>query len=168
LIETGKFEAAERELQRWDRFSKNFGRPGEVIHLNFAGAIELARGRHAAAIDLLQNSMGTMRLAPADRGWSLSGQGQWAAPKLAEALEKAHRLPEAIAILEEAGARRSEVAVGPSYGIALWMRHRSQLARLYRKNGQTREAEAVEAHLLKLLAVADPHYPLPLELRARR
>ena len=98
----------------------------------------------------------------------LSGQGQWAAPKLAEALEKAHRLPEAIAILEEAGARRNEVTIGGTYRIDWWMRHRSQLARLYRKNGQTREAEAVEAHLLKLLTVADQDYRLLLELRARR
>jgi hypothetical protein len=34
-----------------------------------------------------------------------------------------------------------------------------QLARLYRKNHQVREAEAVEAHLRTLLAVADPDYP---------
>jgi serine/threonine-protein kinase len=168
FIEAGRLKAAERELQWWDRHSKNFGRGGEVIHLNFAGAIELARAHHATAIDLLQNSMQTMRVAPADRGWSLSGQGQWAAPKLAEALEKAHRLPEAIAILQEAGARRNEVAVGGSYRIDWWMRHYAQLGRLYRKNGQTREAEAVEAHLLKLLTVADPDYPLLLELRARQ
>jgi Domain of unknown function (DUF1897) len=47
------------------------------------------------------------------------------------------------------------------------MRGRAQLAALYRKNGQIREAEAVEAQLLKLLAVADADYPLLLELRGR-
>jgi Flp pilus assembly protein TadD len=48
------------------------------------------------------------------------------------------------------------------------MRGRAQLARLYRKNGQFREAEAIEAQLLKLLAVADPDYPLLKELQARQ
>jgi hypothetical protein len=47
------------------------------------------------------------------------------------------------------------------------MLHRAHLARLYRKKGQIREAEAVEAHLLKLLAVADPDVPLLRELRSR-
>jgi hypothetical protein len=48
-----------------------------------------------------------------------------------------------------------------------WLEGRAQLARLYRKNGQVREAEAVEAQMSKLLALADPDYPLLLELRER-
>jgi serine/threonine-protein kinase len=167
FIAAGRLEAAERELRFSERALKGVGAPGQIINLNFAGALELARGHHAAAIDLMQHSMRMMRVAAADAGWSLSGHGQWAAPKLAEALEQTHRLREAIAILEEAGQRRSEVAAFGMNRIDWWMRHRAQLARLYRKNGQLREAEAVEAHLRTLLAVADPDYPMLKELNTR-
>jgi len=76
---------------------------------------------------------------------------------------------EAIAVLEETGANRASVAIG-SIGASFanplndWVHGRVQLARLYRKNHQVREAEAVEAHLRTLLAVADPDYPLLKEL----
>lgn len=43
--------------------------------------------------------------------------------------------------------------------LGAWMINRAHLARLCRKNGQPLEAEAVEAHLLKLLAGADPDFP---------
>jgi hypothetical protein len=46
------------------------------------------------------------------------------------------------------------------------MLNRARLARLYRKTGNVGKAEGVEAHLLKLLALADPDFPL-LQERSR-
>jgi len=153
----------------------------EIFSLSYAGAIEQARGRPDEAIDLLRRAWPTMKQA--DQQYSqvfrrailgqgaggLGSIGQYAAPILARALEARDRIPEAIAALEEAGENRVLVAVG-SLAQALnlplnnWMRGRAQLARLYRRNGQRPEAEAVETHLRKLLALVDPDDPLLEEL----
>jgi hypothetical protein len=79
-------------------------------------------------------------------------QQQFATVNLATLLEEEGKRSEAIVLLEETGRRRRDLT---SLSVTWWMRGRAELARLYRKNGQIREAEAIEAHLLKLLAVAD-------------
>jgi serine/threonine-protein kinase len=181
LIALGRLDAAQRHVEwfnvqsmRWYGISDPFG-------LVYTGAIELARGHSDAAIALLRRAVPIMRQFDRDYAHqSFSGQGagglsnigQYATPILAQALEATGRVSEAIAILEESGRNRALVAMANMSGfyapLNRWMRNRAQLARLYRKNGQLREAEAVEAHLLKLLALADPDYALIKELNARQ
>jgi hypothetical protein len=47
------------------------------------------------------------------------------------------------------------------------MRDQKLLADLYRQDGQIDKARAIERELLARLAVADPDYPLLVELRQR-
>jgi hypothetical protein len=82
----------------------------------------------------------------------------------ADALVELGRLTDAIVMLEASTAHRGAEADVAGYK---WMNARAQLAGLYHKAGREPEAHAVEDHLLKLLAVADPDYPLLLELKAR-
>ena len=181
-IETGHLDEAERDLKWFEVATRRaYGQVGpEPITLVYAGAIESARGRPRAAIALLRRALPLMRNhdatywftrlgnAAASAG-GLSNIGQYAAPILARALDDTGQAREAIAVLEETGANRASVAIG-SIGASFanplndWVHGRVQLARLYRKNHQVREAEAVEAHLRTLLAVADPDYPLLKEL----
>jgi tetratricopeptide (TPR) repeat protein len=163
FIRVGRFDAAERDLAWSTRRFKQLGWP-TVVNLTFDAEIELARGRPDAAIALLHQA----RNPDAELGF-----GQYArAATLALALEATGKVAEAAAALEEAGKNRigavnGNMAIPFANALNRWTRGRAQLARLYRKNGQTGEAEAVESQLLKLLAVADADYPLLLELRGR-
>ena len=188
LIAFGRLDAAERDLEWFNtQAARAYGvsePSGGPISLSYAGAIELARGRPDAAIALLRRSVPMMRqvdqqsLQWVRRGFlergaaGLSIIGQYAVPILAQALEATGTVSDAIAILEEAGENRVLVVVGNmatplDNPLNRWMRGRAQLARLYRKNGQLREAEGVETHLRKLLALADPDCALIKELNAR-
>jgi serine/threonine-protein kinase len=163
LIETGRLEAAERNLAVFERVATAQGSAGfRSLYLDYRGALELARGRPDTAVNLLKESMAIKRRRLPPLG---SLPGQYTISILVRALEKAGHVDEAIDVLEEAGATRGVVAVAGSP--ATWMTGRAHLARLYRKTGRGREAEAVEAHLLKLLAHADSNFPLLRELRAR-
>ena len=50
-------------------------------------------------------------------------------------------------------------------GAPFWMRDEMDLARLYRRLGRVQDAERIEAELRKLLAYADPDFPLLVELK---
>jgi hypothetical protein len=54
-------------------------------------------------------------------------------------------------------------------GVALvyWIHARDELAELYRQTGRVEEAEAIDAELLKLLAVADREHPVLARIRER-
>jgi tetratricopeptide (TPR) repeat protein len=163
FIETNNLEEAERDLITLDRVVSKRGNAGfQSQSFDYHGALELARGRPDVAIGLLRKSIEIKRKQLPGLA---SIPGQYAIAILVKALESTGQLDEAIALLLEGGETRGEVAaLGTFDG---WMLHRAHLARLYRKKGQIREAEAVEAHLLKLLAVADPDFPLLRELRSR-
>jgi serine/threonine-protein kinase len=163
FIETGRLDAAARELVSLDQAARNQGSEGfRSVYFDYQGALELAHGRPDAATRLLRQSIEikTRRLPVL-----ASAPGHYAISVFARALEANRQLDEAIAILSESGRLRGEAAA--LFTVDSWMLHRAELARLYRKKGQLREAEAVEAHLLKLLAAADPDFPLLQELRAR-
>jgi hypothetical protein len=49
-----------------------------------------------------------------------------------------------------------------------WMRDQKLLADLYREDGHVDKTRAIERDLLARLAVADPDYPLLVELKARQ
>ena len=52
--------------------------------------------------------------------------------------------------------------------VALWVVARDRLADLYRSMGRTKEAETIDAELLKLLAVADADHPVLARIKARQ
>ena len=164
LIETGRLEAAERNLVLFERITTTQGSAGfRSLYLDYRGALELARGRPDVAASLLLESIDIKRRRFPTLG---SLPGQYTVSILARAWEASGHFEKAVAVLAEDGERRGEVAVQGSP--ATWMAGRAHLARLYRKIGRGREAEAIEAHLLKLLAVADADFPLLQELRARQ
>ena len=164
FIETGRLEGAERNLALFERVATTQGSAGfRSLYLDYRGALELARGRPDTAVNLLKESMAIKRSNPPPLS---SLPGQYTISILVRALEKAGHIDEAIAVLEEAGATRGAIAVNGSP--ATWIAGRADLARLYRTTGRSREAEAIEAHLLKLLAVADADFALLRELRARQ
>ncbi len=131
-----------------------------------AGAIQLARGRPAEAAAALREVMPAVRDAPPPILSAGGSQGQYAAVKLAAALEAIGNVSEAIATLEQAVADRVGVTIANTPN--RWVRANAQLARLYRKNGEEAKVRAIEARLLKLLAAADADHPLVMELRGRR
>jgi hypothetical protein len=167
-IEAGHLDLAERDLAWFKRRTSQALAPEtNFVYLNAAAALELARGRPEAAIGLFRQSFPLMR-QPGP--WSPGGLGepnaQYAASKMATALEMTGERAEAISILEEAGKDRIGVALTNTPN--RWTRGQAQLAQLYRKNGQAAAARALEARLLKLLALADAGHPLVTELKARR
>ena len=174
LIEAGLVDAAERDLQWFKQRTADPSAWGprlparqfEPFYASNAGAIELARGRPAAAAAALREVMPAIRDAPPPILSAGGSQGQYAALKLAAALDAIGNVSEAITTLEQAVADR--VAVTTSNTPHRWLRAVAQLARLYRKNGKEAKARAIEAQLMKLLAHADADHPLVLELRGRR
>lgn len=82
---------------------------------------------------------------------------------LAEALAKRGDGARAIQVLERDADRFSAV-IGGTTG-AYWLRNRWQLAKLYRGAGRVNDAQAIEADLSKLLALADPDHPILVRLR---
>lgn len=164
FIETGNLQAAERELVELERVATTQGSAGfRSVYLDYQGAFELARGRAERAIELLRESVAIKaRVLPGLAGIN----GHYTIAQLARALEMTGQLGEAIALLADDGNRRGHVAAFVRI-LDTWMLNRAHLARLYRKNGQVADAKAVEAQLLKLLAHAEPDFPLLQELRNR-
>jgi tetratricopeptide (TPR) repeat protein len=156
LLEAGLLEFAERDLE-WFKQRGNTG-TYEMLH----AAVERAHGHSDAAITGFERAK-TFVLNPGVDG--VTQQGHYAASAQAAAFESVGRVPEAIAALERVGADRVIAVSANSLG--LWLQGRAQLVRLYRKNSEDEKASEVEAHLLKLLAMADANHPLVKELRAR-
>jgi len=173
LIEAGLLDAAQRDLQWFSRrtaqasaFAPRTPATQFVPFLaSSAAAIDLARGRTAAAVTTLREAMPAIRSAGPVVFSAGGSQGQYAAMKLAQGLETLGNLPEAIRTLEDATRDRVGVTIGNS--VNRWVRTSAQLARLYRKNGQEPKAQTIETQLLKLLAAADQDHPLVMELRRR-
>ena len=174
LIEAGLVDAAERDLQWFKQRTAQTSAWGprlptrqfEPFLASNAGAIELARGRPAAAAAALREVMPAVRDAPPPILGAGGSQGQYAALKLAAALDAIGNVPEAITTLEQAVADRVGVTIANTPN--RWVRANAQLARLYRKSGEEAKAREIEARLLKLLAAADADHPLVLELRGQR
>jgi tetratricopeptide (TPR) repeat protein len=73
----------------------------------------------------------------------------------------------AIALLEPLGPSRAS-AVSYVWSVSDWLRCRTLLAELYDQVGRKQEADAVDADVRRLLAVADPGDPMIRRLDARR
>jgi hypothetical protein len=164
LIQAGLLDAAERDLEWFKRRTADTSewtpnaanRSIRPFYVSNVSALELARGRPAAAVALLREQMPWIRRA-------VPWIRQPATMTLAEALEAIGNVSEAIDMLDETVADRVEAISGNTPNS--WVRTSAHLARLYRKSGRPEKAGAVEAHLRKLLAAADNDHPLVLELR---
>jgi len=73
----------------------------------------------------------------------------------------------AIDLLEPLGASRAS-AVSYVWSASDWLRCRTLLVELYDQAGRAQEADAVDAEVRRLLAVADPGDPMIRRLDARR
>jgi hypothetical protein len=87
----------------------------------------------------------------------------WISEFTADAWLRKGDIEPAIIALESSTRQRAATTFGAS-SAALWMRTRARLADLYRKAGRVTEAEAIEEHLRRLLAVADDDHPLKMRL----
>ncbi len=123
------------------------------------GEIALERGDLDAAIRELEEGI---RLSPE---WSRRPSFYLASESLAAALKEKGDLPRAIEVLERASEARFQAVVSNSGAGVYWLRNRFELARLYRDIGRVEDARAIEAELLKLLALADREHPILLELQ---
>ena len=137
------------------------GKAREAIAINpvstYVGQLALAEGRYDEAIAHLRERLGV------EVGFGSPGIYR-VRRKLAEALSAAGRADEAVAILEDMS--RAMAIAGPPNGYE-WLRARERLASLYRQTGRVSDAEAVEAELLQLLAVADDDHPIKRRLEHR-
>ena len=156
LVPAGMLEEAERDIDRYESRV-----PSAIVETSFypslMGQLELGRGRPRDAVRLLQSW-----LAAPNRALTLP-MYQWPAQKLADALEALGNTAAAIEVLEKVGEHPPPLLVVRH----MWLTSKAQLARLYRENGEEAKARAIEARLLKMLAVADADHPLIVELRAR-
>ena len=77
----------------------------------------------------------------------------------------------AIQVLEDATNDRSQLAAAAfdhRGGVAYWIVVRNELAELYDASGRVKQAKAVDAELMKLLAVADEDHPVLVKVKARQ
>ena len=122
------------------------------------GEFQLARGNSANGMRLLHDGVSLSKLH-AHPTYFLNAES------LAHAYESTGNLVAAVEVLESASADRIH-AYGPSDLLAasFWMRDELDLARLYRRLNRVKDAQTIEGELRKLLAYADPDYPMLLEL----
>ena len=155
FIRIGALAEAERELE-WlkQRASVN----SEFPDL-FEGLLHQAYGRPTQAITLLDRSIHNSRLP-----WG--EPALLASLKLAAAWEALGDLPQSIRVLSAVLERRGEMTGSRSSGFR-WIAGRAELARLYRKAGQDRDAVVIESELRTLLALADADHRVLVDLRAR-
>lgn len=154
LIRAGGLSEAE-ELVRALETNRPSPRLVQEFYKIPAGELALAQGRPAEAISLLQDGIAMAR--PIGDMYYFLG-----AESLARAWEQQGNLEKAIEVLEDASQQKNRSYPG---GAAAWIRVRVRLAQLYRKVGREREAQEIEAELLKLLAYADPDHPILLQLQ---
>jgi serine/threonine-protein kinase len=150
LVAVGRIEDARALLPRLEQS------PPETKL--FQGQLAIADGRMEDAVRHLQAAGGprSNTLPRLSNAW-----------ELARGYRSRGGVQEAIMILEDALNGSWSEYVGATFGVALWIRNRELLADLYRTTGRQKEAEAIDADLLKLLAEADPDYPVLVRIKER-
>jgi hypothetical protein len=120
--------------------------------INYEGQLALAEGRVDQAERLL-----ALALTRA-RGFGNASRSR-IVRKLAEARLRAGDIDGAVTLLEGELARRARTISGPSAGYE-WLLAREKLGEVYRAAGRHTDAEAINAELRTLLAVADEDHPI--------
>jgi tetratricopeptide (TPR) repeat protein len=115
------------------------------------GEVALAEGRVDEALTLLQEALRTER-----NGYTRPRLARY----IADGLVRKQRLPAAIAGLEAVTSEPRSRTLSNSMMGFTWLAARSQLAELYRMNGRTAAADAVDRELATLLSVADDDHPI--------
>ncbi len=87
---------------------------------------------------------------------------------IADAWKARGEVSRATAVLERLTRNRWPEFALTATGVVRWIRVREPLADLYRSMGRVREADEIDAELLKLLAVADADHPVLMRLKARQ
>jgi DNA-binding winged helix-turn-helix (wHTH) protein len=154
MVRTGMWPEVERAIRT------RSPRRGSLIT---EGELALAQGDSAKGISLLEEGLQSCRTIPAV-AFFLGSES------LAKTYKKQGKLDEALRVLLQASQDRGRTLAGPNSfqtNAAFWMRTELQLADLYRETGRLPEAEKIEEELLKLLAYADPDYPLLGQLKQR-
>jgi len=156
LARSGFFSESEKILLEWEREQSKEDTShqdpfDEEIEMG-RGVLKLSRGNIAEGIEMLK---GTLRRLPV---WHLG-----ASAILAEAYRLQGDLLAAIQLLEEASKQRPLLVggLGPPFA---WLRIKSQLAQLYRKEGRVEDARKIEDELRRLLALADSDHPILRQL----
>lgn len=118
------------------------------------GQIALAEGRAGEAVALIEGHGARAPVAT----------GHFNAEVMARAIAARGDHGRAIAVLESFSHPREKLVAAPGVLASDWLSMRDSLARLYRDVGRHEEADAVEAELRALLAVADDDHPIKRRL----
>lgn len=155
MIREGLFREAEVGISSYmnDRGLDASDPPVKILR----GQLYLAQGKTAQGMPLLAEGLRETRGVNDDSRLI-------AAPALAQAYLKEGRTASALEVLEDAASNRVSVYGWLVDGVPFWMQDEIALAQLYRRLGRVQDAEKIESELRKLLACADPDYPLLVEL----
>jgi tetratricopeptide (TPR) repeat protein len=147
-----------REARGWlPAMEKRARRLGWGRRETVLGEIALAQGDLDEAIRRFEEAA---RLRHMRFDWQGSLLG---AESFAAALRRKGQTKHAIEVLEQSQGEFRPFDTGSPY----WRKNRLDLARLYRSVGRVEEARAIEADLLKRLALADADHPILVALKAR-
>jgi hypothetical protein len=141
--------------------------------LEIDGHLALAEGRIDEAAQVLE-SLKDPSFPPGSPATTLTRPN--AALRLAGALaihwKTQGDLQAAITVLENTtrDQQRWKATILDDGGLALvyWIHARDELSELYRRTNRIEESEAIDAELLKLLAVADDDHPVLVRIKARQ
>jgi serine/threonine protein kinase len=151
LARAGLIEPGRQVLGFWEKRAPD---PDRNLKAPRA-AMALAEGRNDEGISGLTAEF-----------WRLQASGERSyfliAEMLAACLEERGDSARALQILEQASNQRDRIYA--EYG-HLWLRSQVRLVRLYRKLGKAADAERAKADLAKMLSVADPDFPILVQLR---
>ena len=154
LIDAGQLSAAHRALALATA-ARPLWPPPRYLNL-VRGQLALAEGRPREAITHLER--------PVADAEPFRGSRQWARTTIT--LANAHvaigNSEQAVRLLEDAAANRAEYDAASAHA---WLAVRGRLAQLYRQVGRDADAEAAEAELVVLLAVADENHPINKRLK---
>jgi predicted Zn-dependent protease len=154
LARAGLLDAAEQAMKE---MAKTAPWPGRFETIR--GEIALTRRDLGAAIRELEDATKVLEYD----GWR--SYFLLASESLANVLVRDGNVHRSIEVLERASSQKFRAGVGRDAAAPYWLSNRLGLARLYRRVGRVEEAQAVEADLLRLLALGDADHPILIELR---
>ncbi len=105
------------------------------------------------------------------KGMATTSFGVWppfflGSESLAQVYQQQGDFDRALQVLEAASREKTATYAWPAPVGLFWMRTQVRLAQLYRQVGREEDARKIEDELLKLLAYADPDYPLLVQLKS--